>query len=86
MLYKLHPQVKIHYASDKSGVLIFSGFKGQVCQFSAAIISLITALEALPSISYSQYCNLPSELNNAQREEVWHSLINHYILTKSPAE
>lgn len=80
MQYHLHPQARIHYASDKSGVLIFSGFKGQICQFSAAIIDLIKGIETYPSISYVQYCDIPCELDNAQREEVWHSLINHYIL------
>ncbi len=82
--YSIHPLVKIHNASDQSGILLYSGFTGHTIQLSCQFQSLLTLLQSQSSVQKSQIMQILRDIDSDQSDDVWHTLTTHFILCMEP--
>ena len=78
--YVLHPEVEIHNASDKSGILVFSGFSGSTIRLSEKLSPLVEHLQTSPTVTQSSVMQFLADEESTQAESVWQALLFNYVL------
>lgn len=78
--YVLHPQVEIHNASDKSGVLVYSGFSGTTIRLSEKLSPLVAYLQSHDIVTKQAAMQLLDEVEPDESQAIWETLLFNYIL------
>ena len=78
--YVLHPQVEIHNASDKSGILVFSGFSGTTIRLSEKLSPLVQFLKDNKIVTEASVMSYLDTVDAEQAQSVWQALLLNYIL------
>lgn len=84
--YNLHPQVEFHYASDESGILVYSGFSGTTVRLSYALKPLVDLIQTDGPFDKALLLEQLGEVDAQQSEDVLNALRDNYILTSGTAQ
>lgn len=82
--YAIHPLVKIHNASDQSGILLYSGFTGNTLRLSSQFAALISQFASKSKLTKNEIMQQLIDIDSEQADNVWHTLVSHFILYMEP--